>query len=244
MGEEVTDLWQEIWSECADEAKTRSPEYGTEDYYRSGRASKAHPNKEDFGWWQENGPRYVKLWEAWRDNCGLELAEVPAIDTGELIPGIELEAWADGPDGTCVKSATDRVFTDGTDYYIVDLKTGSRTQPWPLQLALNRLCLEQTFGIHVKYAGYWSARKGGIDPDWHDLERFTDEILWEWVWKAREIRDRQLFVPQPNMLCSSACGVKDYCVAMGGTLFFDRGATVTQDGSSDNPATPNREKEN
>lgn len=237
----MTDLWQEIWDEAAAEAAQRAPEFPTEDYYKSGRASKAWPNKEDRGWWTENGPKFVKLWEIWRDNCGLELVELPEIGTGQLIPGIEIEGWAEGPDGTCVKSVTDRVMTDGSELYIVDLKTGRMTQPWPLQLALCNLCLDQTYGVRAKFGGYWSARKGGIDPDWHDLSRFTDEWLWEQVWKAREIRDRQLFIPSPNMLCKSACGVQRHCLAMGGDLatrspFFEQDASMTQ-------VTPTQEKE-
>ena len=94
-----------------------------------------------------------------------------------------------------------------------------------MQLALNRLTLSLVYGIDCKYGGLWSARKGGIDggPEngWHDLTRFTDEWLWEQVWKAREIRDRQLFLPNPGNLCKSACGVRQYCRAMDGPLFLE-----------------------
>ncbi len=230
----MTDLWQEIWDESFGEAKGRQPTFEPEEYYRSGRASKAWPDKEGPEWWAENGPKFVKLWEIWRDNSGLEIAEVPG-EGGEIIPAIELEAWAFAGNwiesrqefDLQVKSVTDRVMTDGTDYYIVDLKTGSTTAPWPLQLALNKLCLKQTYDIDCKWGGFWSARKGGIDPEWHNLERFTDDVLWEWVWKAREIRDRQLFLPNMTNLCKSACGVREYCLAMNGS-FFDQHATMTQ----------------
>lgn len=219
--------WNEVWNECLDEAKERNPEFDPNDYYRSGRASKAYPEKEGPDWWAENGPRFVQMWESWRDNCGLTIAEFPDAD-GVLFPAIELETWAEnGP--LMVKSVIDRVMVDDSgQLYIVDLKTGSSTPPWPLQLALNNLGLQQSFGVRAHYAGFWSARKGGVD-EWTSLDTFPDEWLWEQVRIAREIRDQQLFLANPGNLCKSACGVRQYCVAMGGTPpFFPVDATLTQ----------------
>lgn len=220
--------WQEVWNECLDEAKERNPEFDPADYYRSGRASKAHPNKEGPEWWATNGPEFIKLWVAWRDSSGLTIAEFPDKD-GVLVPAIELETWAEnGP--LLVKSVIDRVMVDDSgQLYIVDLKTGSTTPPWPLQLALNNLGLYQSYGVRAHYAGFWSARKGGVD-EWTPLSTFPDEWLWEQVRIAREIRDQQLFLANPGNLCKSACGVRQHCVAMGGTPpFFPVDATLTQD---------------
>lgn len=220
------DLWQEWFTYYFDETKGRQPEFDPEDYYRSGRASKANPNKEDPAWWAENGPRFVDLWASWRDASGLQFAEFPDQD-GVLYPAIELETWAENGD-LMVKSIIDRVMTDGTDLYIVDLKTGSMTPPWPLQLALNNLGLMQTVGEKARWAGFWSARKGGVEK-WHDLSIYPDEWLWDQVAKAKAIRDQQLFLANPNNLCVNACGVKQFCVAMGGTPpFFPTDATLTQ----------------
>lgn len=220
--------WSLYWQDAFDEAKLRSPEFDPAEYYRSGRASKDFPEKEGPDWWAVKGPLFVKSWQKWRELSGLRIATFDRVDeeTGELetIPGIELECWAYGPDGLVVRSFIDRVFVDDQDrYYIVDLKTGSFTPPWPLQLALNNLGLMSEWHTNATFGGFWSARKGGVQ-DWHDLGIYTEEWLWEMVRKAREIRDRQLFLANPNNLCKSACGVKQFCLPMGGTppsVFLD-----------------------
>lgn len=226
----MTDLWQETWDKYATWAAARSPEFSEDEYYRSGRPSKAWPEKEGPDWWAENGPRFVDLWCMWRDNCGLTIAELPDKD-GAAVPGIELECWAYSDDdrNLIVKSIIDRVMYDESgQLYLVDLKTGSHTAPWPLQLALNNLCLDYSYGVRAHWAGFWSARKGGVEQ-WFDLSIYTDEWLWDMAWKAREIRNQQLFLPNPNNLCKSACGVRAHCVAVGGTPFFGESATMTQD---------------
>jgi hypothetical protein len=219
--------WQAYWDEALQEAKERHPEFSEDDYYRSGRASKANPDKEDAKWWAENGPIFVERWTAWRESSGLRIAEFPGAE-GEAVPGIELEVWASRPGLTdeqaltpplSVRSIIDRVFVDADDsLLIVDLKTGSHTAAWPLQMALNNLCLRDTYGVSAKWAGFWKARTGGVDK-WFDLDIYTDDMLWDWVAKAKAIRDQQLFIPNMTNLCTSACGVRQWCVAMGGTPF-------------------------
>lgn len=231
--------WADYWQEALDKTKERSPEFDPEDYYRSGRASKAWPDKETPEWWAENGPKFVQQWQTWRDNCGLKLWEWPD-DNGELHPGIEVEAEATSGD-LLVKCFIDRVMEDEHgNLYIIDLKSGTHTDPWPLQMALNALCLEHTYGMKAQYAGFWKARKGGIvgtsPGQWFDLSIYTHDFLWDLVGKAKQIRDQQLFMPHPNNLCASACGVARYCRAMGGDpSFFEQRATMThnEEGSSE-----------
>lgn len=227
--------FEDYFNEYLDEAKARQPDFDPGDYYRSGRSSKANPNKEDAAWWLENGPTFVDRWTAWRKASGLRIAEFPG-EGGEALPGIELEVWAQdldaflGGKGTiAVRSVIDRVFEDSAGtLHIVDLKSGSHTAAWPLQMALNNLGLRYTYGVSAKYAGFWKARTGGVDK-WHSLEQYTDEVLWDWVAKAKAIRDQGLFIPQPTNLCTSACGVSKWCVAMGGQPFSSaKDATVTQ----------------
>lgn len=223
-------LWAEVWNEVAHETEERQPSFSPMDYYRSGRASKANPDKEDPRWWAENGPRFVQSWTQWRKASGLRIAEFPGTE-GEAVPGIELEVWATGKyspyDGSelMVKSVIDRVLIHEVEAetFIVDIKTGSMTAPWPLQMALNNLCLKSTFGpeFGATWAGFWSARKGGISPQWFRLDTFTDEMLWDQVAKAKFIRDNQAFLANPNQLCVNACGVKQFCTFAGGVAHPD-----------------------
>lgn len=230
LGDErdINELWSIVWQECFDEAKTRNPEFDPEDYYRSGRASKDWPNKETPEWWSVKGPEFVKQWVMWRDNAGLEIWQAPNLATGELEPAVELEVHAYGPDDLHIKSVIDRVYIDPEgNLRIVDLKTGSHTDAWPRQMAYNALGVQCQYDVMPRWAGFWKARSGGV-PEWFDLSVFTEQWLWEQAWMARQIRDQQLFIAAPNNLCKSACGVSQWCVAMGGTPYFKpQDATMT-----------------
>jgi hypothetical protein len=220
-------LWEAVWQECFDEAKERNPEFDPDDYYRSGRASKEWPTKEGPDWWAKKGPEFIKQWIMWRDACGLSIWEVLDEETGELKPAIELEVNAYGPSDLYIKSVIDRVYVDQEgNLRIVDLKTGSHTDAWPRQMAYNALGVLCQYQEQPRWAGFWKARQGGI-PEWFDLSVFTEQWLWEQAYKARAIRDQQLFLAAPNNLCKSACGVSQWCVAMGGTPFFRKDATMT-----------------
>lgn len=212
--------WSEMWDkqlarELEDE---RSGNYQPEEFYVSGRKSKEWPEKENPFWWLAKGPGFVKSWVAWRDNCGLDIWTAP---DGE--PGIELKVEAERG-ATSILCFIDRVMVDAEgNLYIVDLKTGSMTPPWPQQLAFNNLALGYTYGVQARYGGFWSPRKGGITGGldgeaWADLRLYDDEWLWDQADKAKAIRDQELFIAHPNNLCTSACGVRQYCKAMGGPL--------------------------
>lgn len=220
----VEQRWAELWDAqlAAELENERSGDYQPDQFYRSGRASKEFPNKEDKSWWFSKGPGFVKSWATWRDACGLDIWETP---DGE--PGIELEVRAKLGD-LQVLCYIDRVMVDQYDrLYIVDLKSGSSTDAWPRQLALNNLGLLDTFGVWAQFGGYWKARSGTIAPDWFDLRIYDPGWLWEQVRVAKAIRDQQLFAAQPNNLCGSACGVKDYCKAVAGPLSLPYAATLT-----------------
>lgn len=221
-------MWATVWEEALDEAKERNPEFDPDDYYRSGRASKDWPDKETPEWWAKKGPEFVKQWVMWRDNSGLEIWEIPNEETGELEPAIELEVNAYGPDDLHIKSVIDRVYVDPEgNLRIVDLKTGSHTDAWPRQMAYNALGIWCQYSEQTRWAGFWKARSGGV-PQWFDLSVFSEQWLWEQAWKARQIRDQQLFLAAPTNLCATACGVRQWCVAMGGTPYFKRqDATMT-----------------
>lgn len=224
--------WNDYWDEAFAETTERQPSFEYDEYYRSGRASKEWPDKETPEWWAKYGPHFVKTWEQWRKHCGMKLWEFVDEETGELSPGIEVQTWAYGPLDIPLLSIVDRVFEDSEgDLRIVDLKSGTYSQPWPLQLILNNVGLEETFGVKAKWGGFWKARKGGIEPRWFDLSIYSSDWAWDLVAKAKAIRDQQLFLPNPNNLCASACGVSQHCVAMGGTPFIKLEDVIREKGS-------------
>lgn len=211
----IEERFQQTWDETlsSELGNDRSGDYQPEQFYRSGRQSKDFPNKEDPSWWAARGPGFVKSWVKWRDGSGLKIWTTP---DGE--PAIELDATCNRGSLKIVQ-VIDRVMEDADGIlYVVDLKSGSSTPAWPRQLAMNNLGLQHKYGVEAKYGGFWSARKGGIDPSWSDLRIYTPDWLWEQVGRAREIRDQGLFVAQPTMLCKSACSVAPYCIAVGGAL--------------------------
>ena len=218
--------FRRVWDETLTQEleMERRGHYEPKDFYTSGRSSKEFPNKEDKSWWDKRGPGFVKSWVNWRNASGLKIWTAP-----DGRPGIELEVHA--VQGNLeILSHIDRVMEDAAgNLYIIDLKTGSQTPAWPLQLALNNLGLLCEFGgLYAQYGGFWSARKGGIDPSWTDLRVYEPEWLFEQARRAREIRDQGLFVAQPTMLCKTACGVKDFCVAVAGPLSLDHDVSLTQ----------------
>jgi hypothetical protein len=217
----IEQRFKALWDETLDSEldNERSGSYQPEEFYVSGRKSKEWPEKENPFWWQAKGPGFVKSWEVWRDNSGLDIWTTP---DGE--PAIELEVRAERGD-VSILCFIDRVFVDPNGVlYIVDLKSGSQTPAWPQQLAFNNLGLFATTGYRAQYGGFWSARNGGIKGNveagdgFADLRIYDDEWLWEQARMAKAIRDQQLFVAQPTNLCRSACGVAPYCKAIGGPL--------------------------
>lgn len=225
---QVVHDWMYYWNEALDEKKERSPQYLESEYYCGGRASKAWPKKENPDWWHHHGPKFVERWGQWLEACGLEIWEYPSMETGELVPAIELEVYAERPGMQFyVKSIIDRVLVDAEGLlYIVDIKSGSHIPAWPQQLALNNLGFKQHLeacphALGASYAGFWKAREGGIaGGSWTPLDRYDDEWVWGEVEKAYKMRDQHLFIAQPTNLCKSACGVAKFCKAMGGSEDF------------------------
>lgn len=237
-GEPFEGTWEQYWQAELDDTKGQHPEFDPSEYYVSGRASKAWPNKETPEWWAENGPKMVASWAKWLVASGLEIWEFPDAETGELTPAIELEVMAEHPtEELYVRSIIDRVLYKPVtgELLIVDLKSGSFTAAWPQQMALNNLGFKQSVASPSQegavFAGFWKGRDGGV-PKWFDLTIYQDEWLWGQVRSAKAIRDQQLFIAQPNNLCMNACGVRQHCVAVGGTPFFKTDATLTQTGES------------
>lgn len=164
--------------------------------------------KEDKAWWIKNGPSMVFSYYQWRQaNPNLVIWHTP-----DGVPAIELECNITLPDGTVLKAFIDRVFEDRNtgQLLIVDLKSGKTTPATALQLAVYRLCIEETFGVSPKHGAYWMARGGTLDAI-HDLERIPPVMVSRWLRDVKKAIDLRLFVPHLTRDCASFCGVREHC---------------------------------
>lgn len=179
------------------------------EWRRSGRASKAWPEKETEEWWAENGPLMVQRWIDWRTSSGWTLWETP-----DGRPAVEL-ALNVQMGGVPVKMFIDRVFvTPEGQLVVVDLKTGSREPKDPIQLGMYACGMELTFGERPQYGAYWMGRTGGTGVP-HDLEHLTVDLMGGWLADWDRARRANLFIPHVTDMCGY-CSVRDYCVAVNG----------------------------
>jgi len=128
----VQQLWDQAWLESKGDIDLTNARVG-------GRATKANPNKEDVTFWQNQGPKWVEAYIAWRkQNSNWKIWTAP-----DGNKGIEL-ALTPIVAGVPVKMIIDRVFEVNGELVIVDLKTSQNTPTSSLQLGFYKLGLEQT----------------------------------------------------------------------------------------------------
>lgn len=186
------------FSEQIQEQEERSG-YDCADFYAGGRASKQWPNKENLDWWTHEGPMMVANWVNFRDNSVMHVTHI------ELDFEIELG-------GVPVKGFIDRIMGDGV---VVDLKTGSRApSDGGMQLGVYGLAVEQVLGIRPTHGYYWMGRAGGTGLP-YDLSAWSKDRLDYEFRNARQKQELGIFEANPSPMCS-ACGVRDFCHAVGG----------------------------
>ena len=173
----------------------------------TGRASKDYPNKRDERWWRDNGPAMVKRWATWRLNSPWEIADLG----GEL--GIELAITAT-IGGLEVRMVIDRVLEHQGQFLIVDLKSGDRAPDDGTQLGVYAEGVEQQYGLRPNWGQFWMAKDGGTTPT-EDLTAYSRERLDHAFASVRKMQEAGAFLPHVTSMCSS-CGVRDYCLAVGG----------------------------
>ena len=174
----------------------------------TGRASKEWPNKKDEKWWRANGPAMLRRWTVWRLNSPWEVAELD----GETL-GIELPITAT-IGGLEVRMVIDRLFEHAGQYLIVDLKTGDRPPDDGTQLGVYAEGVEQEYSLRPRWGQFWMAKDGGTTPT-EDLTEYSSERLGHAFSSVRKMQEAGAFLPHVTSMCS-ACGVRDYCLAVGG----------------------------
>lgn len=206
----VAKLFQDAFDKEIAERLEREPDYPVDTWRASGRASKQWPNKEDEGWWRENGPSHVMSWVTWRtNNPSWEIVNEESIG----LLGIEVEVKTTFAGSEWI-GYIDRVFhRNETELLIVDLKSG-REPDSQEQLGGYKVGLEDQFGVTATWGAYWMSRTGSTS-------QFEDMRMWprervEYTYKVvRAQQERAEFLPKKSMMCSG-CSVRDYCFAVNG----------------------------
>lgn len=196
------------------EAKKEWTERPEEEWRASGKATKAKPNREDPTWWLTEGPKFVEVWAGWWDRMveeyGFEIWTAPG---GK--PAIELDIDDISIGREAFRCYIDVVVRDADgDLVVIDWKTGSMAPKSPFQLGEYACAIEARHKVRPSHGAFYDARKGDIG-ELYDLSRFTTKRVEQSLMRARLIREKNLYVPNPSGLCGS-CGVRQWCWVMGG----------------------------
>jgi RecB family exonuclease len=173
---------------------------------KAGKPTKANPNGEDKDWWAVAGLEMTKAYYDWR----IAHPNLVVWETPQGVPAIELAVNITLPDGTMFKGFIDRIFQDfdSGELMVVDTKSGKTTPP-PIQLAMYRMAIEQTFGFGPRYGAYWMGRQGTLDTV-HDLDKYPPKMVSRWLRDTRKMIDLGLFVPHVSRDCGW-CGIREHC---------------------------------
>jgi hypothetical protein len=203
-----------LFNECFDRAiqhdleRYQDSPFTKDDWRASGRASKQWPDKEDEKWWRQNGPLFVANWVNW---CSQSPLTIYAVNDE---PAIELDLEMELA-GTPLRVVIDRLMVGSYGVVVVDIKSGAFAPKSPRQLAVYAEALDQAIGIRPRWGQYFDARKG-VSSVSYDLKDWTRARLDYEFGGVRRIQEQGIFIASPGNMCSS-CGVKDYCLTMGGS---------------------------
>jgi putative RecB family exonuclease len=178
-------------------------------WYASGRASKAYPAKENMEWWDDMGPSFCLSWKSWRMTAPWDVWIDPS---GR--PAIEY-AFDIVIAGQRVKGFIDRVMVHNGQLIVLDLKTNSRTPESTMQLGTYREALWQQDNVSADIGTYWMARSGSTTMP-QVLTEWSRERLDFTYGEADHRRKNGRLLAAPSNMCS-ACGVREYCYAVGGS---------------------------
>jgi len=185
----------------------------TEQWRRTGRATKAYPDKEGPEFWADHGPGMLDGYIAWRREH-----QMPIWVTPQGTPAIELDLTTKplGPGLPPLRGFVDRVFVDTSSGALVvaDLKTGK--PPYgPRQLGLYKVMIEDVFpDTRVAFGAFWLARKNKMSG-LVDLTRYTKKFVTDYVVAPYVLGVKaRAFSPVPSNFCGT-CVVRDYCPEYG-----------------------------
>ena len=112
------------------------------------------------------------------------------------------------------------------EIYPVDLKTGSKTPPAPVQLAIYREALkimyphevvaDHAFWVHLGRPPSKTGKTKAKPTKWveEDLTEWPPERVAVWLQDMDRSESEGIYLPSPTDGCDKVCGVAQYCRAM------------------------------
>lgn len=204
------EIWEHFFYSEIDGTEIHSG-FPWHDWKVGGRKSTANPDGENFDWWFKNGPVLLDAYLVWLAKMQQEGWQIAVLPDGRM--GIETE-YNVLLDQVMVKMFLDLVLTNGTDYLIVDAKTGQKPDGIA-QLGIYKVGFEIAHGIAPSYGAYYMARAGELTPP-EPLARFTRALYTKQFADLDKGIKAEIFLPNVGKNCSW-CGVKNFCAAYGGT---------------------------
>ena len=168
------------------------------DVRAGGRVSKQYPNKEDHTWWEVNGLEMVKSYAQHMNTL---------LSTGWTLLGVET-AFEINIEGVEIRGFIDRVMAnpDG-EVEVHDIKTGSHTPAWTLQLGTYAHGAYQALGVMPSIGRYYMARSGSLTPQ-SSLLHYTPTC-----WPSGSGRHAKPLRLRCSCRTSPPCAVPAQCVS-------------------------------
>jgi hypothetical protein len=234
-GTEVYDLCRVVDGTSHDEAvkaalngfthkfNTELAQHPDEEWSVGGRATKANPDRENEAWWRENGPLQVENYALWRQaNPQFTIWEGPEGPAIEY-PFTTSFAGEDTPSHGFI----DRIFQDqGSNLYVVDIKSGTRQPADVTQLAVYATAIEHTTGIRPQFGSYYMTRTAYLTAPM-DLNRWNADMLGPWFRIAKEGIEAGRFLPRLSMDCGF-CSVQSFCYAKNPDVSIPTNINISQ----------------
>lgn len=201
------------------EFNDRKAKYPDVTKWRAAGHTKKLPDGQDYFWWLGAGPKFLKDYIEWRERMAWELWQ-PIVgydpDTNSFEPGdVAIELPLDFEvGGWRVKGAIDRVFWDGDDLKVVDLKTGSRMPDNDTQLGFYAAGMVAQYGVRPKYGVYYNPRLSKSSRP-YELSDYTPEYIGAMGQQLKKGIEGAVFLPHKTNLCDY-CPVNHGCATYGG----------------------------
>ena len=201
---EWADKWGTAFGQCIRDEIEHSNEPNILTWRVTGRSSKEWPNKEDMGFWSIKGVEFSRSYAQWRlNNPDYKLWVTP-----DGTPANELDFTVTFG-SVRVRVIIDRVFVNGDELVIVDLKSGSSSPEDNLQLCVYAAAIDLKYGVRPNLGAYFSNRRGGI-IGLEVLTEFTTQMMVDLFEDFVKQLNSAVYLPNPGRQCQW-CEAAPHC---------------------------------